>query len=824
MLQPGEIIQQKYQVIRLIGQGGMSNIYLCRHRTLNNRFWAVKEFTARYQDQNEQQIALRHFEREAQLLSGLKHPSLPTVDDYFFEGGKYYLVMEYIEGEDLGKLLERIKGPLPELQVAEWAEQTASVLYYLHCHKPEPIIFRDVKPSNIIICNGKIKLIDFGIARLFNPKKGNDTMRIGSPGYAPPEQYSGQTDARSDIFALGITIHQCLTGYDPTTSQTPFAIPAVQSLNPSVSEQMATVVAKATKIVPEERYQTMIELKRDVRAFIVSRRGATQPGIGGGGVAPATNGAATPPNAPAAPAAPPNPATAANYTTPNPATAANNPTSPTAATATATSGSGKHAGNASTSGKKKMPVLSANAAPTANVRKAGCSASRSLALVFIIFCLLAGAAIYFYPHRCLNAARSAYAWAIQPRESAENAALESFKNGANADYCLDAVNKDLTQYGDRADLVLCRNNCMALVTSSIPPIEVGVLCPQENAEQILHGAAQAQQYLNVHGGVALPKTADADSKRAPNTVIVYGETYVPGAFSQSVEKLFANARPVAGRPRVDRFAAVLVWGDSLADEDVELLTQRCGKSPVYRVGSVGSELSITGPLGSHSKQLTLSKKPLVATLAARGLQSATIVTPDAAVAQTLQASKLKVSRHTADELVQDAALNRATTVFLVNAPGLDLDTLRSVRARVVVLASRSDDLPELSHVAATGAPMEGWVQLSSFHPTGAGINLYLRSLHPASFAATEDNSASENSPSPLSISAYDTLLWTATSALGRAPFLGVQAESDSGTLSPIPWQVYQAQERNWHYIGPVNHTLSDHPQQAHSTTAKDKDN
>lgn len=275
MLQPGTMIGTRYQVIRLLGQGGMSNIYVCQDTRLRGKMWVVKEMTARYSNPEEQAAALKYFEREALLLANLHHPNLPTVNDYFQFQGKYYLVMEYIEGEDMQRMLARVGGPLPERQVAEWGAQIATVLYYLHCQKPEPIIFRDVKPSNLMVSGAKVKLIDFGIARHFNPNKKGDTMRIGSPGYAPPEQYSGQTDPRSDIYALGVTLHQALTGRDPTTTQTPFQLPPVKALNPKVSEEMARIIERATKMLPEERYQSMLEMKRDLQSLVATHRGGT---------------------------------------------------------------------------------------------------------------------------------------------------------------------------------------------------------------------------------------------------------------------------------------------------------------------------------------------------------------------------------------------------------------------------------------------------------------------------------------------------------------------------------------------------------------------
>lgn len=278
MLNPGTIIGTRYKVIRLLGQGGMSNIYVCQELTTSGaasgQIWAVKEFTATYADPHEQEAALANFRREAYLLHQLSHPHLPTIREYFQFQGKYYLAMEYLQGSDLGKILEQAKRPLPELKVADLGLQMTTVLYYLHCQKPTPIIFRDVKPSNIILCGDTVKLIDFGIARLFTPGKRGDTMRIGSPGYAPPEQYNGQTDLRSDIYALGMTLHQCLTGQDPTLSPNPFVVTPVLDLNPQVSPELAVIIQKAIKLIPEERYQSMLEMKGDLRRFLRSRRGS----------------------------------------------------------------------------------------------------------------------------------------------------------------------------------------------------------------------------------------------------------------------------------------------------------------------------------------------------------------------------------------------------------------------------------------------------------------------------------------------------------------------------------------------------------------------
>lgn len=268
----GSILGNRYRILQNLARGGMSTIYLCEDIRLVGKKWVLKEFTAQYGDTQETSKALDHFKREASLLANLEHRNLPKVVDYFFENGNYHFVMEFVEGEDLSKIMAKSPGPIPEKVVADWAIQIATVLYFLHCRKPKPIIFRDIKPSNIMITGNTVKLIDFGIARHFTPGKKGDTMRIGSPGYAPPEQYSGQTDPRSDIFSLGVTLLQLLTKFDPTTTQTPFKFPPIRNLNPSVSTQMAKIVEKAVQIDPNQRYQTAIELKKDLQTLIGAER------------------------------------------------------------------------------------------------------------------------------------------------------------------------------------------------------------------------------------------------------------------------------------------------------------------------------------------------------------------------------------------------------------------------------------------------------------------------------------------------------------------------------------------------------------------------
>ena len=189
-------------------------------------------------------MAVAQFRREAQLLRRLRHPNLPPVSDEFAIGDRNYLVMEYVPGSTLQQMLDRGEGPFPESRVVAWANQLCDVLDYLHRQQP-PIIFRDLKPANIMIDReGTVKLIDFGIARLFTPGKSRDTTTLGTPGYAAPEQYGkGQTDARSDLYALGATLPFLLTARDPADE--PFKFPPARRLNPAVPAELEAVVARA---------------------------------------------------------------------------------------------------------------------------------------------------------------------------------------------------------------------------------------------------------------------------------------------------------------------------------------------------------------------------------------------------------------------------------------------------------------------------------------------------------------------------------------------------------------------------------------------------
>lgn len=243
-LSSGTLLKQRYEILKEIGQGAMGVVYLARDTTDNTRK-AVKELNCPALDPRERADFEKLFRREARILKDLKHPNLPKVTEFFEDNQKLYIIMEYVEGKSLNELLEAHNGPLPERRVLDWAITISEILRYLHNQYP-PIIFRDLKPANLIeSSDGTLKLVDFGIARYYHSQKICDTISLGSPGYAAPEQYRGkvQTDARTDIYGLGVTMHVLLTNRDP--SESPFCFPDVSSLNPQVSKKTSKIIAQA---------------------------------------------------------------------------------------------------------------------------------------------------------------------------------------------------------------------------------------------------------------------------------------------------------------------------------------------------------------------------------------------------------------------------------------------------------------------------------------------------------------------------------------------------------------------------------------------------
>lgn len=258
MTKVGTIIANKYEVLKEIGHGGMSTVYLAMDQNLNKQ-WAIKEIRKKGSGENDE-IVVNSLLAEANMMKKLDHPALPRIVDIIDNGITIYVVMDYIEGDSLDKVLAR-EGTQPEESVIGWGKQLCDALSYLHSQKP-PIIYRDMKPANVMLKpEGNIKIIDFGIAREYKEQNLADTTVLGTKGYAPPEQYGGQTDPRSDIYALGMTMHHLLTGVDPRT-RVQYA--PVRQYNPDLSEGIEAIINKCVEPAAENRYQSCTDLLYDL--------------------------------------------------------------------------------------------------------------------------------------------------------------------------------------------------------------------------------------------------------------------------------------------------------------------------------------------------------------------------------------------------------------------------------------------------------------------------------------------------------------------------------------------------------------------------------
>ena len=253
----GTFIAGKYEILKLIGHGGMSEVYLAMDINLNKQL-AVKEIKRNIKDANND-IIVQSAIAEANLMKRLDHPNLPRIVDIITRDDLIYVVMDYVEGETLKKILET-EGAQNQDDVIEWAKELCDVLDYLHSQDP-PIIYRDMKPANIMLQpNGNIKLIDFGIAREYKEQNLEDTVCLGTKGYAAPEQFGGkgQTDARTDIYCLGATLHHLLTGHSPT--EPPYILKPIREYRSEFSGGLEKVINTCVNPDPDKRYQSCAEL------------------------------------------------------------------------------------------------------------------------------------------------------------------------------------------------------------------------------------------------------------------------------------------------------------------------------------------------------------------------------------------------------------------------------------------------------------------------------------------------------------------------------------------------------------------------------------
>lgn len=258
-LQPGQILNNRYRIVRLLGQGGFGAVYRAWDTNLN-RPCAVKE------NLDTSPEAQRQFTREATVLANLSHPNLPRVTDHYILSGQgQYLVMDFVDGEDLASVMKR-QGTAPLDQALAWIIQVADALQYLHNRQP-PVVHRDVKPANIRITpEGRAMLVDFGLVKLYDPHL-HTTMgaRAVTPGYAPPEQYGqGKTDARTDQYALAATLYNLLTGQEPMESVQRMAggqMRLAHQINPRISPAVGMALERAMRLEPNQRFGNVAEFK-----------------------------------------------------------------------------------------------------------------------------------------------------------------------------------------------------------------------------------------------------------------------------------------------------------------------------------------------------------------------------------------------------------------------------------------------------------------------------------------------------------------------------------------------------------------------------------
>lgn len=262
-LDPGSVLNSRYEIVRRIGGGGMGAVYLAKDRNLGDAPRAVKEMVEAHLDPAQHEKAIGDFKRESLLLTSLEHASIPTIYDYFYDEplGRFYLVMKFISGGDLASRLRTAPGGrIDEKTVCDWGMQAADVLEYLHS-RPKPIIYRDLKPANLMIDgnSGRVMLIDFGIARWVKQEEKGVTA-VGTMGYAPPELFGGRVEPRSDVYSLGATLFHLLTGSDPQDN--PLLIfdfqknPRPRQIAPAISGEMEQILMRSVEYKPEDRFHS----------------------------------------------------------------------------------------------------------------------------------------------------------------------------------------------------------------------------------------------------------------------------------------------------------------------------------------------------------------------------------------------------------------------------------------------------------------------------------------------------------------------------------------------------------------------------------------
>lgn len=274
--QIGSTIDRKYEVIALIGEGGMSKVWLARDERLR-KLWAIKEIRPNEHGVRGELIRQALID-EADFLKRLDHPAIPRVVDVLDTGRTTYVVMDYVDGVSLAQMLRENERPFAQEQVVRWGIELCDVLSYLHNRTP-PVVYRDMKPANVILReDGSVRLVDFGIATEVGEKSTSISKRMGTPGYAAPEQLSGETQALGatcamDIYSLGATLYSLVTGHVPKRVndgegvRTLFDMRPIREWNPQLSEGLERVLLRATQEDPSRRYASIDEMRYDLEHY-----------------------------------------------------------------------------------------------------------------------------------------------------------------------------------------------------------------------------------------------------------------------------------------------------------------------------------------------------------------------------------------------------------------------------------------------------------------------------------------------------------------------------------------------------------------------------
>ena len=268
----------RYVIDKALGKGGMGSIFLAHDTRLDDKPVVIKEMLQNFASDDERKEAEEAFIGERKTLSALRHPNIPQITDFPTESGRFFIVQDHVDGEDLQKKADAAPNKrLPERSVLQWASQVLSVLDYLEKQDPQ-VIHRDIKPANILVdSSGRVQVVDFGVAshrfRVGSKQGGTGALStaMGTPGYAPKEQFTGNETPQSDIYALGATMHQLLTGRNPQGVEPLFAYPAIRNLNPAISEVTEQIVTRALQNDPAKRWQHAADMKAAIDAVLQPR-------------------------------------------------------------------------------------------------------------------------------------------------------------------------------------------------------------------------------------------------------------------------------------------------------------------------------------------------------------------------------------------------------------------------------------------------------------------------------------------------------------------------------------------------------------------------